>query len=112
MVFSLTVSAGISISNPHTRLRSHALPLAACSGPSAAAGTQPVLASTSQPADVLPAAPSSVQVLGSSLYSHYALSLELAGILLTIALVGAVVIARKNTGSMHDALGSGKIPTE
>jgi NADH-quinone oxidoreductase subunit J len=57
-------------------------------------------------------APSNVQVLGVSLYSQYALSLELAGILLTIALVGAVVIARKNTGSMHDALGTGKLPVE
>ncbi|HEY4328794.1 MAG TPA: NADH-quinone oxidoreductase subunit J, partial [Phycisphaerae bacterium] len=41
--------------------------------------------------------PSNVQVLGTSLYSRYAISLELAGILLTIALIGAVVIARKNT---------------
>jgi NADH:ubiquinone oxidoreductase subunit 6 (subunit J) len=51
-----------------------------------------------------------VQVLGASLYSKYALSLELAGILLTIALIGAVVIARKNTG--QDVLGTGKLPTE
>jgi len=49
-------------------------------------------------------------VLGASLYSQYALSLELAGILLTIALVGAVVIARKN--STPDALGTGHVPTE
>jgi NADH:ubiquinone oxidoreductase subunit 6 (subunit J) len=51
-------------------------------------------------------------VLGANLYSQYPLTLELAGILLTIALVGAVVIARKNTGSMQDALGTGKLPTE
>jgi NADH-quinone oxidoreductase subunit J len=57
-----------------------------------------------------PGAPSNVQVLGASLYSKYALSLELAGILLTIALVGAVVIARKNSG--QDVLGTGKLPTE
>jgi NADH-quinone oxidoreductase subunit J len=57
-----------------------------------------------------PPAPSNVQVLGASLYSKYALSLELAGILLTIALVGAVVIARKNSG--QDVLGTGKLPTE
>jgi NADH-quinone oxidoreductase subunit J len=55
--------------------------------------------------------PSSIQVLGSSLYSQYALSLELAGILLTIALVGAVVIARKNSQE-RPPLGTGKLPTE
>ena len=51
-----------------------------------------------------------VQVLGVSLYSQYSLSLELAGILLTIALVGAVVIARKNTPERQE-LGGG-LPTE
>jgi NADH-quinone oxidoreductase subunit J len=56
------------------------------------------------------AAPSNVQVLGADLYSHYALSLELAGVLLTIALVGAVVIARKN--QTIDILGTGQIPAE
>ena len=55
--------------------------------------------------------PSNVQVLGASLYSQYALSLELAGILLTIALVGAVVIARKNSQE-RQTLGGGKLPTE
>ena len=71
-------------------------------------------APASAPAEPLAAAvtPSNVQVVGENLYSHYAFSLELAGILLTIALVGAVVIARKNTGGMHDVLGSGKVPTE
>lgn len=62
---------------------------------------------TSQPAMV----PSNVQVLGVSLYSQYAMSLELAGILLTVALIGAVVIARKNTLE-NQPLGSGKLPTE
>jgi len=64
------------------------------------------------PAAAAVAAPSNVQVIGASLYSQYPLSLELAGIILTVALVGAVVIARKNTGSMHDALGTGKLPAE
>ncbi|HVT81470.1 MAG TPA: NADH-quinone oxidoreductase subunit J [Phycisphaerae bacterium] len=54
---------------------------------------------------------SNVQLLGSNLYSQYSLSLELAGILLTIALVGAVVIARKNTPERQE-LGAGGIPTE
>jgi NADH-quinone oxidoreductase subunit J len=76
----------------------------------------PVAIAANTPQRTLPATPatlpSNVQVLGVSLYSRYALSLELAGILLTVALVGAVIIARKNTGSMHDALGTGKIPTE
>ncbi|MGN6367538.1 MAG: NADH-quinone oxidoreductase subunit J family protein [Phycisphaerae bacterium] len=57
-----------------------------------------------------PVTPSNVQVLGADLYSHYALSLELAGVLLTIALVGAVVIARKNQAI--DILGTGQIPAE
>jgi NADH-quinone oxidoreductase subunit J len=55
--------------------------------------------------------PSNVQVLGASLYSQYSLSLELAGILLTVALIGAVVIARKGA-STEQALGTGKLPTE
>ncbi len=49
-------------------------------------------------------------VLGRNLYSHYALSLELAGVLLTVAMVGAVVISRKNEPPA--ALGSGELPTE
>jgi NADH-quinone oxidoreductase subunit J len=57
------------------------------------------------------AGPSDVQLLGMSLYSRYALSLELAGVLLTVALVGAVVIARKGTPTEH-ALGTGKLPAE
>jgi len=52
-----------------------------------------------------------VQVLGSSLYSTYSISLELAGILLTIALIGAVVIARKNTQE-NAPLGTGQVPAE
>jgi NADH-quinone oxidoreductase subunit J len=55
--------------------------------------------------------PSGVQLLGASLYSQYAISLELAGILLTIALVGAVVIARKNAPE-RQPLGSGKLPAQ
>lgn len=55
--------------------------------------------------------PTNVQLLGYSLYSQYPLTLELAGILLTIALVGAVVIARKNVDSPQ-ALGTGSIPGE
>jgi NADH-quinone oxidoreductase subunit J len=54
---------------------------------------------------------SNVQVLGANLYSQYPITLELAGILLTIALIGAVVIARKNT-ELTQALGTGKLPTE
>jgi hypothetical protein len=55
--------------------------------------------------------PSGIQVVGVNLYSKYALSLELAGILLTIALVGAVVISRKGETTSHQ-LGSGNLPTE
>jgi NADH-quinone oxidoreductase subunit J len=58
-----------------------------------------------------PPAPSNVQLIGASLYSQYSLSLELAGILLTIALIGAVVIARKNT-HVEQPLGTGKLPSE
>ena len=50
------------------------------------------------------------QLLGSSLYGKYAISLELAGILLTIALIGAVVIARKEAPSA--VLGTGQVPNE
>ncbi|MCL2648135.1 MAG: NADH-quinone oxidoreductase subunit J [Phycisphaerales bacterium] len=53
--------------------------------------------------------PSNVQVLGADLYSHYLFPLELAGVILTIALIGAVVIARKNTELQP--LGSGKLPS-
>jgi NADH-quinone oxidoreductase subunit J len=67
-------------------------------------------APTTQPAGPL-GVPSNVQLLGISLYSRYSLSLELAGILLTIALIGAVVIARKNSAA-DQALGTGKLPTE
>ncbi len=70
--------------------------------------TAPSAANTS-PAPLQPA--SGVQLLGASLYSQYAISLELAGVLLTIALVGAVVIARKNA-PQHQPLGSGRLPAE
>ena len=66
--------------------------------------TDPFVASVANP-------PSSIQVLGVNLYSKYALSLELAGILLTIALVGAVVISRKGEETQH-SLGSGQLPSE
>ncbi len=59
-----------------------------------------------------PQRPSNVQLIGASLYSQYSLSLELAGILLTIALVGSVMIARKNVDLQHETIGSGGVPTE
>jgi NADH-quinone oxidoreductase subunit J len=62
------------------------------------------------PPSTMPA-PSNPQVVGASLYSQYSFSLELAGILLTVALVGAVVISRKNT-TPDAVLGSGTLPTE
>jgi NADH-quinone oxidoreductase subunit J len=49
--------------------------------------------------------------LGKNLYSRYTLPLELAGILMTISLIGAVVIARKNAPLSH-TLGLGDMPTE
>lgn len=81
-------------------------------GASPAAGVMAVDGSTTVPAVAsLQDPPSSVQVLGVNLYSQYALSLELAGILLTVALVGAVVISRKGEVKQH-ALGSGQLPAE
>ncbi len=53
----------------------------------------------------------SLELLGANLYSRYALPLELAGILLTISLVGAVMIARKNEPTAH-ILGTGDLPAE
>jgi NADH-quinone oxidoreductase subunit J len=50
-------------------------------------------------------------MLGANLYSHYALPLELAGVLLTVSLVGAVMIARKNEPPVR-MLDSGEIPAE
>ena len=49
--------------------------------------------------------------LGKNLYSQYTLPLELAGVLMTISLVGAVVIARKNAPQTH-MLGLGDMPAE
>jgi len=57
------------------------------------------------------AAPGNMQLLGLNLYGQYALSLELSGVLLTIALVGAVVIARKNVELDHES-GTGQVPVE
>ena len=67
---------------------------------------------TANTSGVTPITPSNVQLLGASLYSQYSLSLELAGILLTIALVGSVVIARKNVNVDSETLGTGKVPAE
>lgn len=47
--------------------------------------------------------------LGATLYGRYVYSLELAGVLLTIALIGAVVIARKNVDS-EQPVGTGQLP--
>ncbi|HVS73713.1 MAG TPA: NADH-quinone oxidoreductase subunit J [Phycisphaerae bacterium] len=84
-------------------------PVPAPAGPatntSPAATTAPVLSAA------IPEGPSNVQLLGASLYSRYSLSLELAGVLLTVALIGAVVIARKGTPAQH-TLGTGNIPSE
>jgi NADH-quinone oxidoreductase subunit J len=52
-----------------------------------------------------------MQHLGLSLYSQYAVPLELAGILLTISLIGAVMIARKSEPEVH-ILGTGQMPAE
>lgn len=52
-----------------------------------------------------------MELLGVNLYSQYALPLELAGILLTISLVGAVMIARKNE-PVAVVLGTGQTPVE
>ena len=68
----------------------------ATTGPTVSAVT------TAQAVDYVPG---NIQVLGVTLYRNYAISLEIAGLLLTIALVGAVVIARKDTDT--DAPGSG-----
>ena len=64
------------------------------------------LSTTSSP----PPRPSNIQVLGAALYTRYAISLELAGVLLTIALVGSVVIARKN--SPGEEAGAPVVPQE
>lgn len=56
--------------------------------------------------------PGNMQVLGTALYTRYTISLELAGVLLTIALVGAVVISRKGTDAENTAAGSGQLPGE
>lgn len=72
----------------------------------------PVAATVPAANGVEPERPSNVQLLGASLYSQYSLSLELAGILLTIALVGSVMIARKNVDVQTELLGTGKVPAE
>jgi len=52
-----------------------------------------------------------IQVLGLTLYGEYAYTLELAGVLLTIAMVGAVVMSRKDVDEPHEA-GTGELPVE
>ena len=86
------------------RLMAASLGVSESQAPSA--GETPAQATTQ------PMVPSNVQVLATSLYGHYSLSLELAGILLTIAMIGAVVIARKNTGAQGQPLGTGQLPAE
>jgi NADH-quinone oxidoreductase subunit J len=102
-----TTQAGAPVATTH-----NTPPAAALAGSNT---TQPTTLAATDTTPIAPAppalVPSNVQVLGASLYSKYALSLELAGILLTVALVGAVVIARKNTVS-NDALGTGRLPSE
>jgi hypothetical protein len=84
---------------------------AATTSPAGLTTTAPGAARATTTLTAPTAAPSNVQLLGISLYSRYSLSLELAGILLTIALIGAVVIARKNTQA-DQPLGTGKLPSE
>jgi len=55
--------------------------------------------------------PGNIQMLGWTLYGQYLYSLELAGLLLTIAMVGAVMIARKNVEGPA-SIGSGRVPSE
>lgn len=71
----------------------------------------PATAPSSLPAATQTAAhPGNMQLLGATLYGQYLYSLEIAGLILTIALVGAVVISRKNEGP--SILGSGRVPAE
>lgn len=71
----------------------------------------PVTGTNAIQAAPLSTVPSSTQVLGNSLYGTYPISLEIAGVLLTIALVGAVVIARKHSeANATGTLASGTIP--
>lgn len=79
--------------------------------PATAAATYGAGSNTPPLSAAVPEGPSNVQLLGASLYSRYSLSLELAGVLLTVALIGAVVIARKGTPAEH-TLGTGRLPTE
>jgi NADH-quinone oxidoreductase subunit J len=114
MVRSLDMDLASTIQKPEQTVATTSPAVLTVAAPGIDGGaTVPVLATaetTTQPAPLYNG-PSNVQLLGISLYSRYSLSLELAGILLTIALIGAVVIARKNTEA-DQPLGTGKLPTE
>ena len=68
--------------------------------------------STAPATEVLPPRPGNMQLLGVTLYGSHAFALELAGILLTIALVGAVMIARKNVDYEDKPAVTGALPSE
>jgi NADH-quinone oxidoreductase subunit J len=71
----------------------------------ASSATEPVVAGN--------AVPTGTQMLGASLYGHYPISLEIGGLLMTIALVGAVVIARKHLeAAAMNALVASPVPGE
>ena len=76
-----------------------------------AADVQGAPPATTQPLRSAALVPGNMQLLGLNLYGQYALSLELAGVLLTIALVGAVMISRKNV-EFEQTAGTGQLPVE
>jgi hypothetical protein len=102
------------LNNPMARMMAQSVGIASTAQPPANVAERSLGIETTakNAAGVMPIAPSNVQLLGASLYSQYSLSLELAGILLTIALVGSVVIARKNVDVQQESLGTGKVPSE
>jgi NADH-quinone oxidoreductase subunit J len=55
-----------------------------------------VLLGAAWPADAPPAAASSVEVIGKQLFTTYALPFEVASVLLLVAMVGAIVLARED----------------
>ena len=58
---------------------------------------------TAQPGSGMPAVQGDTQELGVYLFSNQQVSLELAGLLLTIAMVGAIIIARRRVLRMEPA---------
>ena len=58
------------------------------------------------------AAPSGVRELGDYLFSQQLVTLELAGLLLTIAMVGAIVIARRQTTAQEAVAGTLSVTDE